>query len=254
MAAKKNKAKIKKSKQKPQTNSQDQNGDNQTNATTTTTAKAVRGEDLIYVCPSRVRFQHSRIRPFFSGCGRSVVETLEEIREGRLDPGALPPIQVIIGPDENDGLGPWYFSLNNRRLWVLKQCHREGILDNISVRVRTPKSGAEAERYSIENCALEAKFMREGGGGGGGGGSKSKKKGKGENGAVQRDGSCDSEKGLEVGDGNTSKQSLNEQVRKGTIRNEDENDIDSDRHSDASDSESDSDDDVAHQNPFSALL
>ena len=31
-----------------------------------------------------------------------------------------------------------------------------------------PKSAAEAERYSVDNCALEAKFMREGGGGGGG--------------------------------------------------------------------------------------
>jgi hypothetical protein len=30
-----------------------------------------------------------------------------------------------------------------------------------------PKSAAEAERYSVDNCALEAKFMREGGGGGG---------------------------------------------------------------------------------------
>ena len=35
-----------------------------------------------------------------------------------------------------------------------------------------PKSAAEAERYSVDNCALEAKFMREGGGGGGGGKAK----------------------------------------------------------------------------------
>ena len=73
--------------------------------------------------------------------------------------------QVLIGPDENDGKGPWYFSLNNRRLWVFKQCLNEGLLDNdkynntIPVRVRMPKSAAEAERYSVDNCALEAKFM-----------------------------------------------------------------------------------------------
>ena len=88
----------------------------------------VKGEDLIHVSPSRVRciilyhigtmylssihnnnmgssctyyffhvqvrFQHSRIRPSFSGCGRSVMETLEEIRRGSLDPADLPPIQV----------------------------------------------------------------------------------------------------------------------------------------------------------------
>ena len=72
-------------------------------------------------------------------------------------------MQVIIGPESNDGLGPWYFSLNNRRLWVLKRCREEGLLDNnvIKVRVRDPKSDAEAERYSVENCALEAKIMQE---------------------------------------------------------------------------------------------
>lgn len=36
--------------------------------------------------------------------------------------------------------------------------------NKIPVRVRMPKSAAEAERYSVDNCALEAKFMREGGG------------------------------------------------------------------------------------------
>eukprot|EP00569_Conticribra_weissflogii_P000245 CAMPEP_0171354782 /NCGR_PEP_ID=MMETSP0878-20121228/44883_1 /TAXON_ID=67004 /ORGANISM="Thalassiosira weissflogii, Strain CCMP1336" /LENGTH=276 /DNA_ID=CAMNT_0011860765 /DNA_START=406 /DNA_END=1236 /DNA_ORIENTATION=- len=131
---------------------------------------------LINIPPSRIRFQHSRIRPHFSGCGRSVVDTLEQIRRGNLSPLDLPPIQVLVGPDENDGLGPWYFSLNNRRLWVLKRCEEEGMLDRfngmIPVRVRVPKSRAEVERYTIENCATEAKFMREkapsafGGGGG----------------------------------------------------------------------------------------
>lgn len=129
---------------------------------------SVKGEGLIQVCPTRVRYQHSKIRPHFSGCGRSVVGTLDEIREGKLEPSALPPIQVLVGPDGNDGLGPWYFSLNNRRLWVLKQCHREGLLNNerygnmIKVRVRVPKSDGERERYSVQNCSLDAKFMREG--------------------------------------------------------------------------------------------
>lgn len=69
--------------------------------------------------------------------------------------------QVIVGPEDEDG--PWYFSLNNRRLWVLKQCRDEGLLENnlIRVRVRQPKSGSEEERYTLENCAVEAKFIRE---------------------------------------------------------------------------------------------
>lgn len=69
--------------------------------------------------------------------------------------------QVIVGPEDDDG--PWYFSLNNRRLWVFKRCRDEGLLDNnlIRVRVRQPKSGSEEERYTLENCAVEAKFIRE---------------------------------------------------------------------------------------------
>jgi hypothetical protein len=115
----------------------------------------------LMVDPARVRFQHARIRPYFSGCGRSVLETLEEIRQQKISPSDLPPIQVIVGPETEDG--PWYFSLNNRRLWVLKRCREEGLLPNnqIYVRVRKPKSEQEGARYSLQNCALEAKIMPE---------------------------------------------------------------------------------------------
>jgi len=112
----------------------------------------------LYVDPERIRYQHSRIRPYFSGCGRSVEETLQSIRDGTLDPSQLPPIQVIVGVDN------WYFTLNNRRLWVLKQCRTEGLLVNnvIRVRVKEPKSRHEKEsRYTIENCSLHATFIRE---------------------------------------------------------------------------------------------
>jgi len=121
------------------------------------------GDSFLQIDPERIRFQHSKIRPFFSGCGRSVLDTLESIRQGHLRPEDLPPIQVIVGPDENDDKGPWYFSLNNRRLWVLKRCREEGLLQNnvIRVRVREAKSGNELERYTLKNCAVEARFMRE---------------------------------------------------------------------------------------------
>ena len=49
---------------------------------------------FIWVDPARVRFQHSRIRPHFSGCGRSLDETLDSIRNGAMLPKDLPPIQV----------------------------------------------------------------------------------------------------------------------------------------------------------------
>ena len=76
--------------------------------------------------------------------------------------------QVIVGPqtdDEDKDGGPWYFSLNNRRLWVFKRLAEEGLLPNhnrIAVRVRQPKSEAERNRYCVQNCALQAKLMREG--------------------------------------------------------------------------------------------
>ena len=50
--------------------------------------------ELIDVDPSRIRFQHSRIRPHFSGCGRSVISTLEAIRNGDITISEIPPIQV----------------------------------------------------------------------------------------------------------------------------------------------------------------
>ena len=66
-----------------------------------------------------------------------------------------------MGPEDDEG--PWYFSLNNRRLYVLKKCREEGLLEDnlIRVRVRQPKSGSEEEHYTLENCAVEAKFIRE---------------------------------------------------------------------------------------------
>ena len=67
-----------------------------------------------------------------------------------------------MGPETEKGL--WYFSLNNRRLWVFKRLREEGLLPNnqVAVRVRLPKSDAERNRYTLENCAVEAKLMREG--------------------------------------------------------------------------------------------
>jgi hypothetical protein len=170
-------------------------GDAIPNIATATTMEG--GEVLLAVDPVRVRFQHSKIRPYFSGCGRSVMETLDEIRMGRMKPSDLPPIQVLVGQpiiersspsrnvistkkmnsskgdqtkkeSGNDGGnddGQWYFSLNNRRLWVLKRCREEGLLEpygnKIWVRVRPPRSQLERERYTVENCALEAKLLVE---------------------------------------------------------------------------------------------
>jgi len=49
---------------------------------------------MLMVDPERIRFQHSKIRPYFSGCGRSVQETLDSLRKNEIKPTDLPPIQV----------------------------------------------------------------------------------------------------------------------------------------------------------------
>jgi hypothetical protein len=130
----------------------------------TTNAFAV--GDGIYLDPVRIRFQHSKIRPVFSGCGgRSVKGTLQEIRDGKTQVSDLPPVQVLMRPEEQEDGQKWYFSLNNRRVWVLKRLREEGLLEQydnkVFVRVCAPKSSQERERYSVKNCALEAKIIPE---------------------------------------------------------------------------------------------
>lgn len=120
---------------------------------------------MIMIDPARCRFQHSKIRPYFSGCGRSVHTTLQDIRDGTTKISDLPPIQVLISHETSTDNEPWYFSLNNRRLWVLKRLREEGHLEKygnkVAVRVRKPKSQQEKERYTLANCAVEAKIVPE---------------------------------------------------------------------------------------------
>lgn len=83
-------------------------------------ASGAAGFSVIDVDPRRVRYAHSKIKPVFSGCGRTIEQTLQEIRDGKTLPSDLPAITVLLGPaDPADG-GGCYFSLNNRRLFVLK--------------------------------------------------------------------------------------------------------------------------------------
>ena len=78
------------------------------------------GFSTLDVDPRRVRYAHSKIKPLFSGCGRTIEQTLCEIRAGKTRAADLPIITVLLGPlDPSDGQ-QWFFSLNNRRLFVFK--------------------------------------------------------------------------------------------------------------------------------------
>ena len=113
------------------------------------------------------------------------------------------------------------------------------------MRVRLPKSSAEAERYSVDNCALEAKFIREGG--------PKKKKGKTKkNGSVvqsETDGNCDDREGSLSNEFNKMNTGVDVDINDN--QSCDETSCKSKEYN--SDSESESSDDIAHDNPFRLL-
>lgn len=112
---------------------------------------------LVRIDPSHIRFTHSRIRPFFSGCGRRVEDTLADILDGRMQFEDLPFITVIAMDD-----GEVFFSLNNRRLWVIKQLKERGFLDKVPVRIKSAAEGRKLkEKYTVDRCSETAKFLYE---------------------------------------------------------------------------------------------
>ena len=109
--------------------------------------------------PLLIRFTHARIRPQFSGCGRTLQATMDEIRDGRTACTDLPRITVMALED-----GRHYCSLNNRRLYVLRWARQQGLLpgDVIGVRLKPPDTASRhAAKYSLERCSETAKLMRE---------------------------------------------------------------------------------------------
>ena len=112
-------------------------------------------DGFIEIDPECIRFTHARIRPFFTGCGRRIEDTLTDIIEGKITINELPKITVIL----NEGT---YFSLNNRRLYVLKELRCKGLLKGniIGARLKVALE-REKDKYKIERCSLFAKIMRE---------------------------------------------------------------------------------------------
>lgn len=105
--------------------------------------------------PETVRFTHSKIRPFFSGCGRKIADTLDDLVTGKIQVEALPVITVT-------ACHGTLFSLNNRRLYVLKELRRRGLLKDNMVRVRLKTAlKREEARYTVERCSLRATIMTE---------------------------------------------------------------------------------------------
>ena len=110
---------------------------------------------VIRIDPLVIRFTHARIRPYFTGCGMRIEDTISQLLSGETKLSDLPLITVI----ENDGE---YYSLNNRRLYVLKTLRNLGKLEENQVEcVWKEALERERKRYTPINCCLTARIMRE---------------------------------------------------------------------------------------------
>jgi len=106
-----------------------------------------------WVDPNQIRFTHSKIKSIFSD-GRTVESTLEDILSGKITVEDLPRIVVHKQDDKT------YYSMNNRRLWVFKECKKRNYLQTVPVRIRPmPTNKRQKDKFSTERCVLEAKFM-----------------------------------------------------------------------------------------------
>jgi hypothetical protein len=100
---------------------------------------------LFTIKPSTIHFTHSRIRGTFTGCGRSVNETLEILRKDPSYISNIPRIKVVTDGDK-------YYSMNNRRLWVFKQLEKEGLIESIDVALEPIPAHSKITKntYSLE--------------------------------------------------------------------------------------------------------
>ncbi|KPA75303.1 hypothetical protein ABB37_08603 [Leptomonas pyrrhocoris] len=111
-------------------------------------------EQIVDIDPLIIYFTFSRIRPRFS-CGRTIESTIQQFRDGALQPRDLPLLSVLTD-------GTHYYSQNNRRLYTYKQLKREGLLAVVPVRLRPfPQTKRMNSKYTPETCSLTATLMRD---------------------------------------------------------------------------------------------
>ena len=94
--------------------------------------------------PSIIYFTHSKIRKQFTGCGKMLQETLDELVSGVTPISQIPTIKVYT--DRTN-----FYSMNNRRLWVFKEMEAMNLLETIDVYLEpVPKnSNIEKNIYSM---------------------------------------------------------------------------------------------------------
>ncbi|GMK56114.1 hypothetical protein CspeluHIS016_0211700 [Cutaneotrichosporon spelunceum] len=143
--------------------------------------KTAAGRVLREMDPDTIYFTHARVRPVFTGCNKRIQDTLDEIVAGTTKITDIPYITVIENferppgedsdaeeEEEEEGgrkrrkggggrkgkakkevgeATPFYFSLNNRRLFLFKTLKERGLLDTVTVQVK-PALERERTKYT----------------------------------------------------------------------------------------------------------
>ena len=114
--------------------------------------------DTITIPVDSIYFTHSKIYPNFSGCGKKIVDTIEEITSGKIKASDLPIITVHPCSSNPEA----FFSLNNRRLYVFKELMKMGELKEIEVRLKPlPAGKRNQDRYTEEKCSKNCRIMKK---------------------------------------------------------------------------------------------
>jgi len=163
---------------------------------------AAKKDGLVFVelKPSEIYFTFSKISDTFSGCSKTLMETLLQLEKRDISSRDIPAIAVVEidkptagdereddeESDDEDGDGrkssarkkkknkmknkdkteKIFVSMNNRRLWVFKEAEKRGILQTIRVRLQPKEVGERLARkgsrnFRLDRISLEARIVAE---------------------------------------------------------------------------------------------
>ncbi len=103
--------------------------------------------------PSHIYFTHSVINYKFSGCGKLLENSLNELITNPKLIYTIPQIKVFYIINNNNIK---YYSENNRRLWLFKELEKKGLLDKINVRLEKAKNA----KYYKNTYSMNVKIKK----------------------------------------------------------------------------------------------
>jgi hypothetical protein len=148
--------------------------------------------------PSEIYFTFSKISDTFSGCSKTLMETLLQLEKRDISSRDIPAVAVVEidkptagdereeddeeSDDEEEDrrkssarkkkkknkmkTEKIFVSMNNRRLWVFKEAEKRGILQTIRVRLQPKEVGERLTRkgsrnFRLDRISLEARIVAE---------------------------------------------------------------------------------------------